>query len=282
MITSVANARVKEVMKLQKSARLRREKALYIVEGIRMFEEAPESELVAVWVSQRFVQRHAKLLYERTGFVTEGEKGTLNKAKSGRKASQVRVELVTDEVFTHISDTKTPQGVLCVLRQKTYCLDELLQAKTPLWVVLDGLQDPGNLGTILRTAEAAGVTGIILSRDCADIYNPKVIRSTMGSIYRQPFVLVEDLPKCLTQMQEHGIMLYAAYLEGSNLYDQESYLGGTAFLIGNEGNGLKEETLCHADQLIRIPMEGKVESLNAAVAASLLMFEAKRQRRAGA
>jgi RNA methyltransferase, TrmH family len=281
MITSVTNAKVKEVIKLQKSARLRREKELYIVEGIRMFEEAPERELVSVWVSESFAKKHAQLLRQKTGFTIENKTAVLDKAERERAGTGASVELVTDEIFAHISDTKTPQGVLCVLRQRRYSLEELLQAEAPLWVVLDGLQDPGNLGTILRTAEAAGVTGIILSRDCADIYNPKVIRSTMGSIYRLPFVSVEDLPKCLEQMRKQGITLYAAYLEGSNLYDKESYLGGTAFLIGNEGNGLKEETLHHADRLIRIPMEGKVESLNAAVAASLLMFEARRQRRDG-
>lgn len=259
MITSTANAKIKDLIKLQKSAKLRREKKLYTTEGLRMFEEVPESDLVSVWVSESFAGKHRQLL----------QKG------------KIRPELLSDTVFAHVSDTKTPQGVLCVLRQKQYTLEEMLKNQAPLLLVLDGLQDPGNLGTILRTAEAAGVTGIVLSDDCVDMYNPKVIRSTMGSVYRVPFVYTDDLPAALKRMQKQGITLYAAHLDGQNAYDKENYINGTAFLIGNEGNGLKEETAQTSDCLIRIPMEGRVESLNAAVAASLLMFEAGRQRRNG-
>ena len=145
--------------------------------------------------------------------------------------------------------------------------------------MLDNLQDPGNLGTIFRTAEAAGVTGIVLSRDCVDIYNPKVIRSTMGAVYRMPFVYVEDLLEALNVMKKKGIKTYAAHLKGKNSYDKEDYKEACAFLIGNEGNGLREEVSNMADTWIRIPMEGQAESLNAAVAAAVLMFEAARQRR---
>ena len=123
------------------------------------------------------------------------------------------------------------------------------------------------------------MTGVILSRDCVDIYNPKVIRSTMGSIYRMPFVYVEDLPEVVSMLSGMGIRTYAAHLEGKNSYDKENYKKGTAFLIGNEGNGLRKETADAADTYVRIPMCGEVESLNAAIAASVLMFEAARQRR---
>lgn len=146
-------------------------------------------------------------------------------------------------------------------------------------VVLDNLQDPGNLGTIFRTAEAAGVTGILLSKDCVDVYNPKVIRSTMGAVFRMPFLYVEDLPEKIKELQKEGIKTYAAHLRGENAYDEEDYTTGCAFLIGNEGNGLRDEVADCADCLIRIPMEGEAESLNAAVAAAVLMFEAGRQRR---
>lgn len=146
-------------------------------------------------------------------------------------------------------------------------------------LVLDNLQDPGNLGTIFRTAEAAGVTGIILSKDSVDIYNPKVIRSTMGAIFRMPFVYVEKLTDTIEELKAHQIQVYAAHLDGKNAYDEECYLNGTAYLIGNEGNGLRQEVADCADTWIRIPMLGQAESLNAAVAASILMFEAARQRR---
>ena len=152
--------------------------------------------------------------------------------------------------------------------------------KAPFLMILEDLQDPGNMGTILRTAEGAGVTGIILSKNCVDLYNPKVIRSTMGSIYRMP-VMQADLLEILPVLKENKIQTYAAHLKGKNWYHEEDYTEGTAFLIGNEGNGLSDELSDSADCLIKIPMEGKVESLNAAMAAGILMYETARQRRTG-
>ena len=146
-------------------------------------------------------------------------------------------------------------------------------------LVLENLQDPGNLGTMMRTAEGAGVTGVLLSRGCVDIYNPKTIRSTMGSIYRVPFLYTDDLLGDMDRLHEKGIVTYAAHLKGKGFYDEESYKGPTAFLIGNEGNGLTDELSEKAKQYIKIPMEGQLESLNAAVAAAILMYEASRQRR---
>ena len=187
--------------------------------------------------------------------------------------------MLTDTVFAHASDTKTPQGVLCVVRQKSYKLEDLLKGEKRHLLVLDNLQDPGSMGTIVRTAEGAGVTGVIMSRDCVDIYNPKTIRSTMGSIYRMPFYYAEDILKAIRKIKDAGIKVYAAHLDGEKSYDEEDYAFSCAFLIGNEGNGLREETSKMADHYIIIPMSGEVESLNAAIAASVLMFEVKRQRR---
>ena len=155
----------------------------------------------------------------------------------------------------------------------------VVHLKTPLMLVLENLQDPGNLGTMMRTAEGAGVTGVLLSRGCVDIYNPKTIRSTMGSIYRVPFLYTDDLLADMDKLHEKGIRTYAAHLKGKGYYDEESYQGPTAFLIGNEGNGLSDELSDKAKQYIKIPMEGQLESLNAAVAAAILMYEASRQRR---
>lgn len=177
------------------------------------------------------------------------------------------------------SDTKTPQGILCVVRRVEKKLGEISGGKNPLLLILDNIQDPGNLGTIIRTAEAAGITGVIMSADCVDIYNPKTIRSTMGSVFRVPFVYVRELAKTIRGLQEEGIFFYAAHLAGSSAYDEVSYRGKSAFLIGNEGNGLREEIAQCADMYIRIPMHGQVESLNAAAASAVLMFEAARQRR---
>ncbi len=146
-------------------------------------------------------------------------------------------------------------------------------------MVLETLQDPGNLGTILRAGEGAGVTGVIMNRETADIYNPKVIRSTMGSIYRVPFFYTDDLKGTVERIKAAGVRLYAAHLKGENNYDKADYTGSTGFMIGNEALGLKDETAALADSYVKIPMAGQVESLNAAVAASVLMFEAARQRR---
>ena len=126
-------------------------------------------------------------------------------------------------MYAHVSDTKTPQGILCLVKQENRKLLDLLDTENPFLLVLDNLQDPGNLGTIVRTAEGAGVTGIIMSRGCVDIYNPKVIRSTMGSIYRMPFCYEEDLPAVLDTLKERKIRSYAAHLDGKCAYDEEDY-----------------------------------------------------------
>ena len=258
-ITSATNARVKELLKLKKQSKYRQEQGVYLVEGIRMCKEAPIHEIGQIWVSDSFQEQHPEFANEFEMVRTFYE--------------------VPDEIFQRLSDTQHPQGVLCVMRQKRYEIGLILKQEHSLLMVLDHLQDPGNVGTILRAGEAAGVTGVILSAGCADIYNPKVIRSTMGSIYRMPFVYVEDLPEVLEELKRRGIHCYAAHLEGKNSYDRESYVKGSAFLIGNEGNGLSEEVAACADIRIRIPMLGQVESLNAAAAATVLMFEAARQRR---
>ena len=259
MITSTSNARVKELVQLQKKSKVRNEQGVFLVEGVKMYQEIPQEQLVKIYVSETFADK---------------QKEEINRLKDRRK-----LEYLSDHVFQYVSDTKTPQGILCVVRQSTYCLEDILEAEDAHLLVLDNLQDPGNLGTILRTAEGAGVTGIIISKESVDIYNPKTIRSTMGALYRMPFVYVEDLRETIHTLKEKNIKSYAAHLDGKNTYDKEDYRQGTAFLIGNEGNGLREEIAQCADTWIRIPMCGQVESLNAAVAATVLMFEVSRQRR---
>lgn len=257
MITSTSNPQIKNLVQLQKKSKLREEEKLFVVEGLRMYAELPAEQVQKVYISES--------LY--------------NRKKLELNLQDFPVEILTDSVFSYVSDTKTPQGILCVVKQKKYDLGELLQVQNPHFMVLDNLQDPGNMGTIIRTAEAAGVDAVFMSKDCVDIYNPKTIRSTMGSIYRMPFVYVDNLLELLDTFKKCGIKSYAAHLKGLHFYDEEEYQSGTAILIGNEGNGLREEVTKKADVLVRIPMKGKVESLNAAIAASVLMFEVYRQRR---
>ena len=257
MITSTSNPQVKRLLQLQKKGKARNEENVFVVEGLRMFVEAPKERIEKVYVSESFY----------------------NKKKQELDLDNRSVEILSDNVFKHVSDTQTPQGVLCVVKQKKYDLKELLEGENPHFVVLDNLQDPGNLGTIVRTAEAAGVDAVLMSKDCVDIYNPKTIRSTMGSIYRVPTIYIEDTLKLLEEFRKNDIKSYAAHLDGKHSYDQENYQSGTAILIGNEGNGLRDEVANSADVWVRIPMCGQVESLNAAIASSILMYEAYRQKR---
>lgn len=261
MITSSANKGVKEVIQLEQKARARREQGLFVAEGIKMFLEAPIDIIRKVYVTETFSRQMPA------------------SCKDKLEALSSCYEAVSDEIFQKMSDTKTPQGILCVMRQNQYTLESMFTVSNPLLIILEAIQDPGNLGTIFRTAEGAGAAGIIMSSDTADIYNPKTIRSTMGSVYRMPFIYTQDLDTIIEEMQKRKIAVYAAHLQGAKAYDTCDYKPGTAFLIGNEANGLKDETAKKADAAIKIPMAGKVESLNAAVAASVLMYEAARQRR---
>ena len=256
MIESTANRQVKNLLQLMKKAKTRREEGTFVVEGIRMFREVPKERRVCTYVSEGFLERE----------------------ENRTELKDISYEVMSDKVFSAVSDTQTPQGVLCVVRQKKYSIEEMLQKENPLLMILENLQDPGNLGTIFRTAEGAGVDGIIMSSDTVDIYNPKTVRSTMGSLYRMPFSYERDMDEVMRRVKEKGVSVYAAHLKGKQNYYQENYTKGTAFLIGNEGNGLTDHLAGQADSYIRIPMEGQVESLNAAVAAAVLMYEVKRQR----
>ena len=256
MVTSRNNPKIKDIVKLRKSSKSRASTGLYIVEGARLVFEAPRKQIKEIYVSDSFEQKH------------------INQIKSLGKSYQV----VSSDVFSYMSDTKTPQGILGVISKRDYNLEEILGKEEPLILMLEAIQDPGNLGTIFRTAEAAGVTGIILNGECADIYNPKTIRSTMGSIYRIPFVVVEQLRDVVGEVKNASIKIYGTHLEG-DFYDEMNYKNATTFIIGNEGSGLKEDTIKLADELVQVPMKGQVESLNVSVATAILVFEAAKQRR---
>ena len=158
-------------------------------------------------------------------------------------------------------------------------VERALREKNPLLLLAEGIQDPGNLGTMIRAGEGAGIHGLILSSDTVDMYNPKTIRATMGSVYRVPFLYTDSLLATMKELQARGIAVYAAHLRGERSYDLCDFLDGTAFLIGNEGNGLRRESAEAADMYMKIPMAGRVESLNAGMAAAVLLYEAARQRR---
>lgn len=258
MITSSANGKVKQVMNLIKKAKARNESGLFVAEGLRIFKEIPHEQIDSIFVSESFLKEE-----ERKHLI-----------------SGMKYEVLTDEVFQVMSDTKTPQGILALVKQHAYTPEDLTRVPGPAFLmILENIQDPGNLGTIIRAGEGAGITGVLMNSTTADIYNPKVIRSTMGSVFRVPFAYTDNLTDSILQLKKKGIKLYAAHLNGRNNYEKEDYTVDTGFLIGNEANGLTEDTARLADAYIKIPMMGSVESLNAAVAASVLMFETARQRR---
>ena len=254
----------KSILKWQTKAARRREDGVFIMEGIRGFSEIPEEKLRYVLVSESFAESRPDVMEDIRN-------------KQARASFQART--VRDDVFRKLSDTLTPQGILAVVEALRYTEDEILDTENGLLILLENLQDPGNLGTILRSAEASGVSGVIMNRTCVDVYNPKVIRATMGACLRMKFCVVEDLSETVRKIREKGGAVYAAHLKGAVPYDENDYRGMTAFMIGNEAEGLSDALTSCADGRIIIPMHGSVESLNAAMAATILMFEAARQRR---
>ncbi len=259
MITSLTNNKIRHVIQLRTRTKLRKEEGLFVAEGTKMYLEAPPSLLQEIYVSESY----------------------MNKCNFRTRLEADGCEVVTDDVFKKMSDTVTPQGILCVLKSPKTTPECIMQKPNPLLLLLENIQDPGNLGTMLRTAEGAGVDGVIMSADTVDILNPKVIRSTMGSVYRVPFAYTDDICQCIRELKERKVNVYAAYLGCDTSYDTYHYEAGTAFLIGNEGNGLREQTVKEVTYGCFLPMEGKVESLNASVASAILLYEAFRQRRKG-
>jgi TrmH family RNA methyltransferase len=259
LISSTNNPQIKNLALLQRKARARREQGLFVVEGIKMLKEAMDCGLLTkVYMSESFFREKPEVAKSFKGY---------------------EYELVTDSVLKQVSETMTPQGIMGTVKIPTYDMDGMLDKDNAFLLLLEDIRDPGNLGTIIRTAEGAGVTGIILNSSCADILQPKVVRSTMGSIYRVPYYEAEDFKGILKDLRKRGFKLFAAHLSGISYDTEGSFMGKCGLLIGNEASGLSEEASSLADNLIRIPMEGKVESLNAAIAAAILMYEAARQRR---
>lgn len=255
MITSTSNQQMKNLSLLMKKAKARNEQGIFIVEGRKMAEEIPAGWLEKTYVSESFEK-------ENEDFLANWD-----------------YEVVSDSVFKAVSDTQTPQGILCLVKKPEYELEQLLAGEDTHLLILESIQDPGNLGTMLRTGEGAGISGVIMNQTTVDLFNPKTIRSTMGSIYRVPFYVTKDLKSTIKDLKSQGILVYAAHLKGTLCYDEPDYKKPTAFMIGNEGNGLSDEIADCADTYIKIPMQGKVESLNAAISATLLMYETNRQRR---
>ena len=247
---------LRHINNLKKKASYRKEKGIFIVEGIKMYREIPKDLLLKTYISKSF-------------------EDTLD----GRAKKELGVyEVISDKSFENISDTKTPQGILALVSRLSYSLEDILEQSKKSLLILENIQDPGNLGTMLRVGEAAGLSGLIMSEDTVDIYNPKVVRSTMGSIFRLPFICAGDLKALVKNLKEHNIKVYASTLKNSSSYDSFDYTLDHAFIMGNESGGVSEDLCSLADDSLHIPMQGQTESLNVSVAAAILLYEAARQR----
>lgn len=243
-ITSLKNPKV-TAWKALKDRKGRRESGCFLVEGRKMVEEALAS---AFDVETVLVQEGMELPDGLTMPVYE----------------------LPAHVLAAVCDTKTPQGIAAVVRMKEQ------SALGKHIVVLDGVQDPGNVGTIIRTADAAGLDGVLLSTQCADVFSPKVLRATMGSIFRMNLRTTDDLPGELTKLREKGYSILSSQLNGTPFYEREKVAEQFALIIGNEGNGVSEQVQQTATHRVRLPMRGGAESLNAAIAAAIMMYELMR------
>ncbi|NLX63211.1 MAG: RNA methyltransferase [Clostridiaceae bacterium] len=257
-ITSMSNQIIKEVKSLShKKGRMKAQAIL--LEGWRLVKDALEwgAKIRYFIVSDSFSQKEELFPL---------------------KMSNIKIVQVPDELFSRISETESPQGILAVAEKPVYDKKEILR-RIDRVIALENIQDPGNLGTIIRSADACGFDAVLISKDSVDPYNPKVIRSTMGSLFHIPVIVEENFSETLNELKENSFLLAAAHTRDSLPCWQADLSGKVAIIIGNEGNGLSDKVLELSDIAIMIPMPGKAESLNASAAASILIYECMRQKR---
>lgn len=260
-ITSLKNPLIKEIKSLYKRKGRETSKS-FIIEGIKIIQEAINNnyELTKIVYCDRFL-----------------------KTKDGMEFFKIIENInnliyVPDNIFKEISDTENPQGILAIAKFQFRDLSEVYHKEKPFLLFLDELQDPGNMGTIIRTADAFNIDGIILRDGCVDPYNTKVVRATMGSIFRLPLYYISDGIEELANLKNKGMKIYSTSLEGSMpIYDVD-YNCGVILVIGNESKGVSDKIFSLSDSLIKIPMPGMAESLNAGVAASIIIYEGIKQR----
>lgn len=302
LISSKDNQTIKEIKKLKES-KYRKEK--FIVEGFKMLQEAvnegADIEIVVVKTGNKELLENVNKLLGRLNQSYE----TGNELLTYKYVKRLpRIIEVTENVFMQLTDVKTPQGVLAVIRKNVEdnvsdfedenenenendalkvgvnsrqidCLNKINTGADYILAV-DGVQDPGNLGTIIRTADSANLKQILVSKDTVDAYSPKVIRSTMGSIYRVKIVECENLADVLNELKKHKFQIVSTSLDTENsIYDID--YRKKVVVIGNEGNGVSKEIQDLSDYKVKIPMLGKTESLNASVATGIMIYEYVRQ-----
>lgn len=254
-ITSKDNSSIKEVRKL-KEKKYRTFNKKFLVEGFRFVEEAIKSNF---YIEELFIAEEALGKFYEYDFKYKIKDYT-------------KVYSLEDKLFKALGNTESPQGILAVARYK----DIELKSENGFYILADKVQDPGNMGTIIRSAHAAGAMGVILTKGTVDVYNDKTLRSTMGSIFHIPIIEDNDL-SITKKLRNNGFRLLVSSLEESNNFYDIDLNKNIIICVGNEGRGISDEILKLSDEKFKIPMPGKAESLNVAVAASIMMFERVRQ-----
>ena len=254
-IESKDNNLFKNIKKL-KERRFRDKEGLFILEGLRLIEEAIKAnmEIEQIIISKDYEEKFKELLLKNHN---------LNK----------KIYFLANNLFMQIASTENPQGIIAVVKKK----NNKNTLNGDFYLICDKVQDPGNLGTIIRTAHAAGVNGIILTKGTVDIYNDKTIRSTMGSIFYIPILYDDENYSIIRSLKEDGFSLVATSLAESKNFFEEDLKGKTILAVGNEGNGISDELFELADKKVKIPMPGGAESLNVSIATSIILFEKVRQ-----
>ncbi|MDY6323624.1 MAG: RNA methyltransferase [Catonella sp.] len=281
-IKSRDNARLKAAKKIRDKSSERRKTGLFFAEGVKMTDEALAAGAVDTLIlSESFFGKCTAPDRENAEGRLIAESGTnIVKALSDEGAfDKVNTTVLSDSLFNDLADTVNPQGAAALVKKPSWrvtdeaFLNEAFKRDGYIKLLItDGVQDPGNLGTMVRTAEAAGMTGIIMSRGTADIFNPKVVRSTMGSILRVPFFYVDDLGAAMEGLKALDIKIFSTHLKGKSYMNEVDYGNRCAVVIGNEARGISDTAADLCDVLVKIPMHGKVESLNASIAAAIMMY----------
>ena len=237
---------------------------LYIIEGPNLLEEALNGKA-----------KIGQILFDEEALSRSEELAGLACMAEERK---IPAAVASPSLFLKASNTDTPQGVIAWVEKPVWTKEQFFAPEGGNIIVLDRLQDPGNLGTILRTADSAGFSGAMILKGTGDIYGPKTVRAATGTLFRLPVLFCDGPEEAMAVLRSHGKRVFATALENSDTYFNCDLRYDAAIVIGNEGNGICEEILSGADQNITIPMEGNTESLNAGIAAGILMYESLRQR----
>lgn len=255
-ITSRANEKIKNLSRLLNRRKARGEQGLFVTEGVKLTLDAFDAGLIPaeVYLTQALLERIPVL-----------EK-IIDRAENAA--------IISQELADKVADAQTPQGIFCLFPVLDNTADTVKIRNSGQYLLLDSLQDPGNVGAIIRTSEALGLDGLFLTSNCPDLYSPKVLRASMGGVFRLPIGLVDDPLTAIDRCRSRGLPVYGAALsQGALMLDTRLFTKGAVVVIGNEGSGLGERTAAACENLIKIPMAGSANSLNASVAAGILIWE---------